>query len=63
LRGIKIHFRKFLYDFALKRNKLLGKAYLIFGLFAYSAFSGAGNGAAESGTARVAPRKKRTRVH
>jgi hypothetical protein len=24
LQGIKIHFREFLYDFALKRNKLLG---------------------------------------
>jgi hypothetical protein len=25
LSGIKIHFREFLYDFALKRNKLLGR--------------------------------------
>jgi hypothetical protein len=24
LQGIKIHFREFLYDFALKRNRLLG---------------------------------------
>jgi hypothetical protein len=26
LSGIKIHFREFLYNFALKRNKLLGLA-------------------------------------
>ena len=30
LQGIKIHFRKFLYDFALKRNKLLGAGLFLF---------------------------------
>jgi hypothetical protein len=28
LQGIKIHFREFLYDFALKRNKLIGEVSL-----------------------------------